>query len=207
LRRVRANHKSKIDRTLGGTRPWDDDRMVEFRVATRADVPAILAMLEDDEITRSRMIDDAGRSRTAENDPAGHLDGNDDAGRGRLDVVAEQADAALWRAFEAIDADPRNDLIVADEDGAVIGTCQLTFTPSLSRGGAERMTIEAVRVRRDHRGTGVGRAMMVWALDRARERGCRLAQLTTDRRRTDAHRFYESLGFVPSHVGMKRSLP
>jgi GNAT superfamily N-acetyltransferase len=151
--------------------------MVEFRVATRADVPAILAMLEDDEITRSRM-----------------------------DVVPEDTDAALWRAFEAIDADPHNELIVADEGGAVVGTCQLTFTPSLSRGGADRMTIEAVRVRRDRRGTGVGRAMMTWALDRARERGCGLAQLTTDRRRTDAQRFYQSLGFVPSHVGMKLTL-
>jgi GNAT superfamily N-acetyltransferase len=152
--------------------------MVEFRVATRADVPAILALLEDDEITRSRM-----------------------------DAVPENADAAVWRAFDAIDADPHNELIVADEDGAVIGTCQLTFTPSLSRGGAERMTIEAVRIRRDRRGTGVGKAMMTWALDLARERGCGLAQLTTDRRRTDAHRFYESLGFVASHVGMKRPLP
>jgi GNAT superfamily N-acetyltransferase len=151
--------------------------MVEFRVATRADLPPILALLDDDEITRSR-----------------------------LDVVPENADAALWRAFEAIDADPRNELIVADDGGTVIGTCQLTFTPSLSRGGAERMTIEAVRVRRDRRGTGVGRAMMSWALDRARDRGCGLAQLTTDRRRTGAHRFYESLGFVPSHVGMKRTL-
>ena len=151
--------------------------MVEFRIATRADVPAILAMLEDDEITRSRM-----------------------------DVVPEDADAALWRAFEAIDADPRNELVVADEDGMVIGTCQLTFTPSLSRGGAERMTIESVRVRRDRRGAGVGRAMMLWALDRGRERGCGLAQLSSDRRRVDAHRFYVSLGFVASHVGMKRRL-
>jgi GNAT superfamily N-acetyltransferase len=151
--------------------------MVEFRVATRADVPAVLALLEDDEITRSRM-----------------------------ETVPEDADAALWRAFEAIDADPRSELVVADEDGAVIGTCQLTFTPSLSRGGAERMTIESVRVRRDRRDSGVGRAMMAWALDRARDRGCGLAQLTTDRRRVDAHRFYESLGFVASHVGMKRTL-
>jgi GNAT superfamily N-acetyltransferase len=156
---------------------WHHVRMVEFRVATRADVPAILALLEDDEVTRSRM-----------------------------DAVPEEADAALWQAFEAIDADPDNELIVADDGGAVVGTCQLTFTPSLSRGGAGRMTIEAVRVRRDRRGTGVGRAMMAWALDRARERGCGLAQLTTDRRRTEAHRFYESLGFVASHVGMKRSV-
>ncbi len=151
--------------------------MVQFRAATRADVPAILRLLADDEVSRER-------------------DG----------VVPEGEDAAYWSAFEAIDADPRNELIVAEEDGAVVGTCQLTFTPSLSRRGAERMTIEAVRVRGDLRGRGVGRAMMLWALARARERGCRLAQLTTDKRRTDAHRFYESLGFVASHEGMKLAL-
>jgi GNAT superfamily N-acetyltransferase len=149
--------------------------MVHFRLATRSDVPAIVALLEDDEISR-------GRER----------------------LVPEDADAALWRAFEEIDADPRNELIVADRDGEVVGTCQLTFTPGLSRGGAERMTIEAVRVARTLRGQGVGRDMMRWALDRARERGCALAQLTTDKRRTDAQRFYESLGFTPSHIGMKR---
>jgi GNAT superfamily N-acetyltransferase len=125
---------------------------------------------------------------------------------GRDAVVPEGADAAYWAAFEAIDADPRNELIVADDDGAVVGTCQLTFTPSLSRRGAERMTIEAVRVRSDTRGRGIGRAMMAWALDRARERGCGLAQLTTDKRRTDAQRFYVSLGFVASHEGMKITL-
>ncbi|MFI7544478.1 GNAT family N-acetyltransferase [Actinoplanes sp. NPDC049599] len=153
---------------------------VIFRTATRADVPAILELLSDDEIARSRT-------------PA-------------PDPTDEAADAACWAAFEAIDADPRNELVVADRDGVVVGTCQLTFIPSLSRRGAERMTIEAVRVRTDLRGHGVGRAMMAWALDRARERGCGLAQLTTDRRRTDAHRFYASLGFEPSHVGFKLSL-
>jgi GNAT superfamily N-acetyltransferase len=148
-----------------------------IRIATRADVPAILALLDDDEITRSRPR-----------------------------LVTEGEDAALWRAFEAIDGDPRNELIVAELDGVVVGTCQLTFTPSLSRGGAERMTIEAVRVARDRRGAGIGRQMMTWALARGRERGCRVAQLTSDARRTDAHRFYASLGFTASHVGMKRSL-
>jgi GNAT superfamily N-acetyltransferase len=151
--------------------------MVHFRLASRADVPAVVALLEDDEVSRSRSY-----------------------------PVPEDADAALWRAFEQIDADPRNELIVADADGTVVGTCQLTFTPSLSRGGAERMTIEAVRVARALRGRGVGRAMMTWALDRARQRGCGFAQLTTDKRRTDAHRFYESLGFTASHVGMKLTL-
>jgi GNAT superfamily N-acetyltransferase len=150
---------------------------VIFRLATRADVPAILELLADDEISRAR-------------DP----------------VVPEGVDAGYWAAFEAIDADPRNELIVADDDGAVLGTCQLTFTPSLSRGGGERMTIEAVRVRSDTRGRGIGRAMMAWALDRARERGCGLAQLTTDKRRTDAQRFYVSLGFTASHEGMKIAL-
>ena len=154
-----------------------------FRSATRADVPAILELLTDDEIARSRSLA---------------------AGPGA--VTSEAVDAACWAAFEAIDADPRNELIVADEDGTVVGTCQLTFTPSLSRRGAERMTIEAVRVRADLRGRGVGRAMMAWSLERARERGCGLAQLTTDRRRTDAHRFYASLGFEPSHVGFKITL-
>jgi GNAT superfamily N-acetyltransferase len=149
---------------------------VIFRSATRADVPAILDLLADDEIARSR--------------PAG-------------DVTSEAADAAAWAAFEAIDADPRNELIVADDNGTVVGTCQLTFIPSLSRRGAERMTIEAVRVRTDRRGSGLGRAMMTWSLARARARGCGLAQLTTDRRRTDAHRFYASLGFEPSHLGFK----
>jgi GNAT superfamily N-acetyltransferase len=118
----------------------------------------------------------------------------------------EAVDAAYWSAFEAIDADPRNELIVADRAGEVVGTCQLTFVPSLSRRAAERMIIESVRVRRDLRGQGIGQAMMRWSLHRARERGCRLAQLTTDKRRADAHRFYASLGFEASHEGFKLAL-
>ncbi|GAA3343379.1 GNAT family N-acetyltransferase [Amorphoplanes nipponensis] len=163
---------------------------VIFRRATRADVPAILALLDDDEIARSRA--------------AGPSPGPDDPTAGAL--TPEAVDAALWAAFEAIDADPRNELIVADAGGAVVGTCQLTFIPSLSRRGAERMTIEAVRVRGDRRGHGIGREMMLWSLARARERGCGLAQLTTDKRRADAHRFYTSLGFAASHEGFKIGL-
>jgi GNAT superfamily N-acetyltransferase len=148
-----------------------------FRIARRDDVPAILELLMSDEIARSRP------------------------------VTSEATDAAVWAAFDEIDADPRNELIVAeDAGGAIVGTCQLTFTPSLSRGGAQRMTIEAVRVRGDLRGQGVGRAMMGWSLERARERGCGLAQLTTDKRRIDAHRFYASLGFSASHLGFKIQL-
>jgi GNAT superfamily N-acetyltransferase len=125
---------------------------------------------------------------------------DDDIARERGGYEADKS------AFLAIDADPRNELIVADRDGEIVGTCQLTFIPGLSRGGAERMTIEAVRVRADLRGAGIGRRLMTYALDRARSRGCTLAQLTTDKRRTAAHRFYESLGFVASHEGMKLAL-
>jgi GNAT superfamily N-acetyltransferase len=151
---------------------------MEFRSAERIDVPAILQLLADDDITRSR-------------------------GYG---VVPEEVDAATWAAFEAIDADPNNELIVGDDGGEVIATCQLTFTPGLSRGGAWRMTIEAVRVRADRRSGGIGRNLMAYAMDRARDRGCRIVQLTTDKRRAEAHRFYDSLGFVASHEGMKLAL-
>ncbi len=149
---------------------------VDFRLATRADVPAILALIADDRLGAAR------------------------------EAVGEDADAAYWQAFEAIDADPNNELVVGVAGGEVVATCQLTFTPSLSRRGALRMTIEAVRVRADRRGRGTGAAMMAWALDRARERGCSLAQLTTDKRRTDAQRFYTRLGFTASHEGLKLPL-
>jgi GNAT superfamily N-acetyltransferase len=151
---------------------------MKFRIAVRADIPAILELLADDDISRDR----------------------------GFGTVPENADAAVWAAFEAIDADPNNELLVADDDGVLAGTCQLTFTPGLSRGGALRMTIEAVRIRTDRRGHGLGRQMMAYALTRARERGCQMAQLTTDKRRTEAHRFYASLGFTDSHLGMKLPL-
>jgi GNAT superfamily N-acetyltransferase len=151
---------------------------MKFRIATRADVPAVLHLLADDEISRSR-------------------------GYG---AVPEDVDAALWAAFDEIDADPNNELLVADDDGEIVATCQLTFVPGLSRHGTRRMTIEAVRVRSDRRGAGLGRDFMEFALASGRARGCRLAQLTTDKRRGSAHRFYERLGFVASHEGMKLDL-
>ncbi|WP_093619971.1 GNAT family N-acetyltransferase [Actinoplanes philippinensis] len=148
---------------------------MQIRIATRADVPAVLHLLADDDISRTR----------------------------GFGIVAEEVDAAVWAAFEAIDADDRNELIVALDGDEVIGTCQLTFIPGLSRGGAERMLIEAVRIHTARRGQGLGGDLIRWTLDRARERGCAIAQLTTDKRRTDAHRFYAALGFEASHEGMK----
>ncbi|GAA4581662.1 GNAT family N-acetyltransferase [Planotetraspora phitsanulokensis] len=106
-------------------------------------------------------------------------------------------------AFAAIDADPGNELIVVESDGEIVGTMQLTFIPGLSRRGAVRLQVEAVRVASRHRSQGIGRKMMEWAAERARERGCGMIQLTSDKARTDAHRFYASLGYEASHEGFK----
>lgn len=147
-----------------------------MRPARRDDVPALRALLADDAL-----------------------------GRTREDLTA----AGLQRyldAYDLIAADPRNLLLVAEEAGRVVGTCQITFIPYLSRGGSERALIEAVRVAADRRGCGIGRAMMEHALGEARRRGCLIAQLTSDRSRTGAHRFYAGLGFEATHDGFKLAL-
>jgi GNAT superfamily N-acetyltransferase len=115
--------------------------------------------------------------------------------------------ASYLAAFEAIAADRNNELVVACLDGKVVGVLQLTVTPGLTYQGGWRATIEGVRIDEKVRSLGLGRSMIGHALQRARERGCHLVQLTTDRARPDAKRFYESLGFVPSHDGMKLHLP
>lgn len=116
-------------------------------------------------------------------------------------------DLAPYRAaYDALAADPHQLLVVAVDDDEVVGTLQLTLVPGLSRRGALRGQVEGVRVRADHRSDGLGAEMLRWAVDEARRRGCTLVQLTTDASRTDAHRFYERLGFRPSHVGFKLEL-
>lgn len=115
-------------------------------------------------------------------------------------------DEAYEKAFADISADPRNQLIVAEQDGDIVGCLQITYIPGLGRHGSERSLIESVRIRSDRRGQGLGRDLMAWAIDQARQRGCALVQLTTDKTRTDAHRFYLGLGFVASHEGMKLAL-
>jgi GNAT superfamily N-acetyltransferase len=149
---------------------------VAFRRAVADDVGDIVALLADDQL-----------------------------GAGRDSAAAPLA-PAYTAAFAAIDADPNQLLIVAVRDGRVIGTAQLSFLPGLARSGAWRMQIEAVRVVASDRGQGIGRAMMRWCLQLARDRGCALAQLTSDASRDGAHRFYRSLGFVDSHVGFKLRL-
>jgi ADP-ribose pyrophosphatase YjhB (NUDIX family)/ribosomal protein S18 acetylase RimI-like enzyme len=114
--------------------------------------------------------------------------------------------AAYLRAFAAIDADPAQLLVVLDDGGAVVGTMQVSFIPGLSRGGAIRAQVEAVRVASSHRGQRLGEQMIRWAIAEAGRRGCALVQLTTDKSRTDAHRFYARLGFTASHEGFKMTL-
>ena len=117
------------------------------------------------------------------------------------------ADLRPYReAFARIAADPNQLLVVMERDGEVVGTQQVTFIPGLSFQGAVRAQIEAVRVARQRRNGGVGARMMRWAIEEARARGCALVQLTTDKRRADAHRFYRRLGFEASHEGMKLML-
>ncbi|MFI9546787.1 GNAT family N-acetyltransferase [Streptomyces sp. NPDC052016] len=109
-------------------------------------------------------------------------------------------------ALGRLSADPNQRLVVAVRDGRVVGTLQLTLVPGLSRRGATRSIIEGVRVHADERGSGLGTRFIEWAIDESRRAGCQLVQLTSDNTRTDAHRFYERLGFVASHVGFKLQL-
>ena len=149
---------------------------VAFRKAKREDVPAIVRLLADD--------------------PLG-------AKRERFETPLPES---YLRAFEAIDADPNNELVVACIGDEVVGVLQLTFIPYLTYQGGWRALIEAVRVDAKLRSQGVGKALFEWAIERSRSRRCHLVQLTTDKSRGDAKRFYESLGFSASHEGMKLHL-
>lgn len=151
-------------------------RDIVFRAATRADLPAIVAMLADDHLGQSR------------EDPSLPLD------------------QRYLEAFAAIQADKNQLLAVAERDDEVVGTVQLSFIPSLSRRGSRRGQIENVRVATTLRGQGVGKAMIAWSIEQCRTRGCGLVQLTSDKSRTDAIRFYESLGFAAGHEGLKLTL-
>ncbi len=152
------------------------DAGVVIRQARQADLPAIIALLADDQLGQHR-------------------------------EEASDSPAACYRdAFAAITADPNQMMIVAESEGRVVGTLQLTFIPGLSRRGAWRGQVESVRVAKDHRNAGLGQAMMEWVEATCRARGCALVQLTTDKQRADAHRFYARLGYVASHEGFKKSL-
>ncbi|WP_420349396.1 GNAT family N-acetyltransferase [Pelagibius sp.] len=149
---------------------------LSFRRAVRADLPAIIALLSDDAL-----------------------------GSGREDP-AQPPNPRYLEAFEAIDDDPNQYLAVAAAGETIIGCLQLSFIPGLSRLGMWRGQIESVRIAAAQRGGGIGRRMFEWAIDECRRRGCGLVQLTTDKTRPEALRFYEGLGFQASHEGMKLTL-
>ena len=144
-----------------------------FRPATVLDLPAIVQMLADDDIGSTR------------EDPSIPLC------------------RSYLEAFEAIEADPNNELIVTLNGEQIVGVLQLTFVPYLTYIGGWRALIEGVRVSKDSRSGGIGGKMLRWAINRAKERNCVMVQLTTDKLRPEALRFYENLGFVASHEGLK----
>ena len=152
------------------------NRRIELRPAAEADLSALVALLADDP-----------------------------RGIGREGGTGEDL-APYRRAFELVTADPAHALVVAVDGAEIVDTLQLSVLPGLSRRGALRGQVEAVRVRADRRGGGLGAAMIGWAVEEAGRRGCALVQLTTDKSRGDAHRFYERLGFVASHEGFKLEL-
>jgi len=114
--------------------------------------------------------------------------------------------ASYINAFRAIESDPNNELIVAWMESEIVGVQQITFTPYITRQGGWRATIEGVRVSASFQGKGIGTELIRWAINRAKDRGCHLVQLTTDKRRTDSLGFYEKLGFKASHEGLKMTL-
>ena len=147
-----------------------------FRDAVLADLPAIVTLLAEDTLGEKR------------EDPSLPLD------------------PAYEQAFHFIAANPDQRQIVAEQGGAVVGTMQLTFIPGIAFKGAWRGQIEAVRVAGRLRGQGIGSEMIDWAVEQCRARGCRMVQLTSDKSRTAAHRFYERLGWTRSHEGFKLKL-
>lgn len=150
--------------------------MIHFRIATVDDLYKIVEMLADDELGRMRE---------------------------RFETPLPDS---YVRAFEAIDSDPNNELIVSCLEEEIVGVLQLTFTPYLTHQGSWRATIEGVRTASSVRGEGMGSQLIRWAIERAKERGCHMVQLTTDKKRADALRFYERLDFTATHEGLKMKL-
>ena len=146
---------------------------IAFRVATIKDLDGIVKMLADDALGSER------------------------------EKYEHPLPTSYVKAFDAIAEDPNNELIVACRGDGIIGVLQITFIPYLTYQGGWRATIEGVRTSSSERGKGVGTKLIQWAIERSKERGCHLVQLTTDKKRGDALRFYERLGFVASHEGMK----
>lgn len=146
---------------------------MEFRFATEHDLKDIVAMLADDALGKTR------------------------------ETVSDSVEDKYLRSFKDIEAQAGNQVLLSTENGVITGCLQLTFIPTLARGGMKRAQIEGVRVHKDHQKKGIGRALFEEAIRLAKENGCGLVQLTTDKRRSGAHAFYHKLGFEVTHEGMK----
>ena len=149
---------------------------IAFRLARDEDLPSIIQMLADDPMASKR------------------------------EDASETGRSVYQAAFRSITSDSNNELVVAVADQRIVGVLQITYIPNLTFQGSWRAQIEGVRVASDLRSAGIGRLMMEWSIDRARDRGCIMVQLTTDKSRPAALRFYEKLGFVASHQGMKLNI-
>lgn len=147
--------------------------MISFRQATQTDLPVIIQLLADDPL---------GQLREQPSDPL---------------------PPSYYQAFEVIDQDPNQELMVVVEAEEIIGTFQMTFIQYLNYQGSSRSMIESVRVRKDKRGQKIGEKIILWAIDRSKSKGVKMLQLTSDKKRPDAIRFYERHGFVASHEGFK----
>ena len=147
--------------------------MLTYRDATPADLPFIIALIVEDSVVA---IDD---------DPA------------------DAASPAYVDALAAITADPNQEMLIAERDGVPVGCFQLSYLPGLMRRGMWRGQIEVVHIAAAHRNAGLGSEMMRWAVERCRARRCGMVQLTSNKKRLDAHRFYERLGFAKTHEGFK----
>lgn len=146
---------------------------IHFRKATRADIPTIVYLIYDDPLSMSR------------------------------EQYADPPPEQYYRAFDEINADKNNLLIVAETNNKIVGTLQLTYIQHLVYQGGKRALIEGVRIDKSIRGKGFGKAMIKWAINLAKQAGCHIVELTTDKRRKDAQEFYKKLGFIASHEGMK----
>jgi len=150
-----------------------NSNQVTFREATLQDLDMIVFMLSDDALGNTR------------------------------ELCKDPLPKSYVEAFESIHSDPNNELIVACYGEEIVGVQQITFTPYITHQGGWRATIEGVRVASTERGKGLGSMLIQWAIQRANERGCRMVQLTTDKKRPEALHFYEKLGFKASHEGLK----
>ncbi len=147
-----------------------------FRVADKQDISTLVELLADDELGQQR------------------------------EDTSSPLNPAYLSAFEQIDADPNNELIVVQEHNLIVGMLQLTFISYLTHTGSRRCLIEGVRIHKNYRSKGLGTELLKWAIDRAENKNCNLVQLTSDKQRPEAIKFYETLGFRATHEGFKLKL-